>query len=570
MSLFVVRGLWSGTIKPEITTIRLVAEGFYEWDTVDYLVYDSTWSYKESSPVLHDDETWTFLVPETNIPPVNTGRKIGNASVVSYAEALNKSNIQVVVTYKDGVGASQTTDAILLVRPADFGRIRFAPGHSAASDPIFISSGDASFDIEYTIDPTKIRAGHRLAIYVEWTDFDTMANTYTRAGMVKKELNLDEYVGSMDFINLTETIVVPNGATRAKFFVIPYNINDLSYMDYAVPKSDNEVTVKGAGWHHVEQKYIRWISQEDYNALWEAAKAKPEPINPTRIAVESDNDRLYGGLVNVNNVCYISGSAGTEAERSSWDGEFFTKIFRGPNCCIAQRENGSTFGIGSTASAPLSHLATNPLPNDVVKVAMGTTHIAALKPDGTVIHRTYSGVTWHTAANSWTGIVDIAAGDLWTAGIKADGSIVVVKNGTNSYVDTGAFAGKILKKIYSMGTDHIIALDDTGKILISGTDSGIAGFRDIVNTWPANMTHISASNYRIYAFCKDRYQRQVWCTDPDEHTKLLQWGHLVAGTSTLSGFIGVRCDGQIMTTEWKSLQIRKKAGYPSKWVATPT
>lgn len=569
MNLFIVKGVWTGSKEPEVKTIKLQAKGSYDWDTAEYLVYDSSWSYKETAPVFNSDGTWTFLVPETNIPPVDTGRKVGNASVVSYAEAVNKPNMKAVVTYLDESGASKEASATLLMNPEEFGTISFGPGHSSATNPVFVNTGDAQFDIVYTIDPTKIRAGARLAIYVDWSDYDTLSNQSTKRGLIKKVLELDQYVGRNDFLALTETLSVPQGSTRAKFFVLPYNVNELPVVDYLVPTTDSEVTVKGAGWHHVEQKYIRWISEEDYNALWEAAKAKSNPVDSTRIGLIHYQPDMFGGLVNSTDVNFVSGSAGTADERSSWDGEVFKKIFSGPSCCVAQRADGSTFGIGNTSSAPLSYLKANPLPNTVTKVAIGTMHIAGLTSDGKVIHIGYDGANWYTAANSWTGIVDIAAGDIWTAGLKADGSIVVVKSGTNAYVDTSAFAGKILKKIYSMGTDRIIAIDDTGKILISGTDSGATGFRTAISTWPGDMTHVTASNYKIYAFCKDYTKRQLWSTDPDEHDKLSSWHHLVAGVGTLTGFIGIRCDGQILATEWKNLQIRKKSGYPSTWIATP-
>ena len=570
MNLFTIKGNWTGATKPVVSTITLKAQGQYEWDTSEYIVYDEKWDYKETAPVFHDDGTWSFLVPETNIPPVDTGRKIGKSAVVSFAEALNKSNMRVVVAYYDETGAIKNAEASLLMNPAEFGTINFAPGHSGATYPIFINTGDASFDIEYTIDPNRIRHGARLAIYVEWSDFDTLSNATTKGGMIENILDLDQYVGIRNFLKLTETVTVPNGATRAKFFIMPYNINELDVIQYLIPANKSEVTVKGAGWQYVEKKYIRWISQEDYDALWAAAKAKPKPIDDTRLGIQTVEDFMYGGLVNSTDVNQISGSSGTVAEREAWDAEVFTKIYSGPKLCVAQRPNGTTFGIGNTLYTPIPELIASPLPTDVSKVAIGIFHIAALRPNGTVVHIAPSYATWQQAANSWTGIVDIAAGDDWTAGIKANGSIVVASRTVNSHIDTAAFSGKVLKKIYSMGSDRIIAIDSTGKVLISGSDYSADGFRTQIASWPTPMVHVTALDYKIYAFCGDYNRRQIWCSDPEEQAKVASWNHIVAAAVTQTGLIAIRCDGQIMATEWKSLQIRKKAGYPTTWVATPT
>lgn len=116
---------------------------------------------------------------------------------------------------------------------------------------------------------------------------------------------------------------------------------------------------------------------------------------------------------------------------------------------------------------------------NIVDIAVGKEHIAALKKDGTV---DIAGENLNQDGfSSWRNIIQITCGDQFTAGLTRDGKVVV----TGELNDKAQTEGwEDITKIYA-GTKHLLGLTKSGRVLAVGNNAfgqlNTALFFDIID-----------------------------------------------------------------------------------------
>ena len=100
----------------------------------------------------------------------------------------------------------------------------------------------------------------------------------------------------------------------------------------------------------------------------------------------------------------------------------------------------------------------------IIDVAVGSSHIIALKSDGTVIASGYDS-NGETKVTAWKDIVAVYAGRNWSVGLKSDGTVVATGKNDNSQCDVSKWTN--VKSIV-IGYDYTLGITENGSILGKG------------------------------------------------------------------------------------------------------
>ena len=569
MNLLKVHGTWTGTVKPVITKIDITQKGQYDFEEDIKNVYTAGVNSVDSI-VFSQDGTWSFFVSHDSI----------NTQGYTYMEFFSQENVKVVVTYQDAIGTVNTVDAAVTVSSGVSSKGSFPLGTAGCKYQVVVDDGmDIRTFIEVTAVPGRgeyVRPGDKVITYVNWEQMDSQNLTVLSSGLIKKEVILESYQATAEEtgenVIIVQEFAMPGVTTRFHVYSLVYNENDADWLADVIPKNDSELLSCSSKWVMTETHYVRKIPQATYNSSWSVAEGNPTRVDPYRIACSNSSDyRTYAAMTNPDNVCY----AYTDSDGSdilNWDAAVFTKVFAGPNGCVAIKTDGSLLTMGQ--GEVITYLQYGAAVENISKIALGRYHAAILKADGTVVHRGNPSGTWYSAADAWTDIVDIAVGVNWTIGVKSNGTSVIVRanaNYPNGYADISSVS---VKKIYSVDEYSFAYIDSSDKLYIAGTYTGDYGsvgrMRTAIASWPSSIEHIVCSNYYMYGFSKDSMVKQVWCVDEQLQDTVKDWGHIVGAALFGPYLIAVRCDGQIVTNSYATTDIggtNKSGSKPWLWSA---
>lgn len=107
---------------------------------------------------------------------------------------------------------------------------------------------------------------------------------------------------------------------------------------------------------------------------------------------------------------------------------------------------------------------------DIVAIYAGTQFSAGLKADGTVVVTGQGTSAWNLSG--WTDIVNLAAGDYYLIGLKADGTVVSVGVNSSDNPSEGQTNVSGLSDIVfvAAGNDHTVAMTSDGTLLCIGSN----------------------------------------------------------------------------------------------------
>jgi len=103
----------------------------------------------------------------------------------------------------------------------------------------------------------------------------------------------------------------------------------------------------------------------------------------------------------------------------------------------------------------------------VTDVAVGSSHLIALKSDGTVISAGYDSYG-ETDVGGWRDIVAVYAGRDWSVGLKSDGTVVATGRNTNGQCDVSQWTDVVS---IITGYDYTLGIKSDGSILGKGSSS---------------------------------------------------------------------------------------------------
>ena len=103
---------------------------------------------------------------------------------------------------------------------------------------------------------------------------------------------------------------------------------------------------------------------------------------------------------------------------------------------------------------------------DIIDVAIGSSHIIALKSDGTVIADGYDSYG-ETDVTDWTDIVAVYAGSNWSLGIKSNGTVVAAGNNDKGQCNVSEWRN--IESIV-VGYDYTLGITTDGKVVGQGGD----------------------------------------------------------------------------------------------------
>ena len=586
MNLALIKGKWEGELPPNIYSIKIINPNQYAWESGNtHTVYEVTvhhdWEgtgkdYLEpltkESPVFHDDGTWTFQMTSERIPKGSNG---------TYRENLSASEAIVEVRYNTPDDPTvRTASASFTVDIGPSSEHRYKLDTSVATYMVVNNTGmDTVLDLSSRVTTFVNGAapvGSRLKVYALWENRDLTNGTILNSGIVEKQL----VITGEDNLSVR----VPNEANRISLRTLAYNERDLEFLAPYMPASEDEVELKTQLWKFSEQKFVRQLSTEAYNAAWNYAKTRPTGvIDPYRICGVSmlDGNVNAIGMVDPTGICYSyanpTSTFSNFYDPVEWDSAQFVKLFSGTDIVIGLKADGTTLGMGNYHLPTSSYLAANPFPAGVKKISFIRGHLVALMNDGTVVNRhdTLDQLkVWSEAISSWTDIVDICVGEGWIVGVKSDGTVISASNPEVFSQDKLAgLEGKFVKKVYIVNQHYPIFIHDAGRVFLPGTEPGLynamAKIRTEVATWPDQVNHIVVTNdTTVYGFCDDDSKKQVWCTDSYMGDLVKNWSHIVAATEYKDGIIAIRCDGQILVNNSWRLEILKEKGSPLTWSAS--
>ena len=571
MKLFKIQGDWSGAVHPVITNIKLKSTGMYAFENVEFEVFNVDGINKDNPPILNDlNHRWGFIVTSEGIP---------KSTNEAYHGTLTTNNMKAIVTYTGETGEPKTCEASLTVKDAVYAKVRYEPGHHGARYQVYPYAAHAVFltlKASVSSNPEYIpRVGSRLLAYTVWDSYDEATDTYSEGGIIKNEVDLDPYIGTDSEVR--QYIEIPDTAARATIYTLSYNINEADVLSDILPANDYEVRQKVKLWDSSDVKYLKLVYDNEIDAIWSSIQYSKNPIDPYRIGSTTGTWKEFVAMANFTGPSYSYSDAVNDSytyyDPAVWDAATLVKVFSGPKCVAAITSDNSVITMGYSDGGIRSSIAANPFPAGLEKIAIGYTHAVGLLSNGTVVNRgNFYSDTWQNGSNTWTDIVDVIAGNKWTVGVKADGSLVGVSStANNSPIVSGQFTNVIAKKIYLIDEYNFAIIDDTGKIHISGTSGGsqsVQEMRTAAASWPDLMSHIVCNRYRMYAFCNNpSYEKQLWCTSQYGEAEVAGWHRIVAATLCPTGIVAIRCDGQILSSTNGAGSVKKPSNDPVLWSA---
>ena len=121
---------------------------------------------------------------------------------------------------------------------------------------------------------------------------------------------------------------------------------------------------------------------------------------------------------------------------------------------------------------------------DIIQIAAGDSHTVGVKADDTVVTvgAHYSG---QCNVGNWTNITQVAAGRSHTVGLKSNGTAVAVGNNGSGQCEVSGWTG--ITEVVA-GWSHTVGLKASGTLVTAGSNNG--GQREVVG-W-TNITRIAA------------------------------------------------------------------------------
>lgn len=165
-------------------------------------------------------------------------------------------------------------------------------------------------------------------------------------------------------------------------------------------------------------------------------------------------------------------------------------------------------------------------------IATGAKHTIAVCADGTVLA---TGSNWHGQCNisDWRDVVSVAAGETASAGVRADGTVVVVGKG----------AGRIKRKVQNWRNITRVAVSDFRGV-IGLKDDGIALLSD---GWQwNNIASIGATWADFSGVSRRGTIINPDCPKPELGRAVLEWRNITSIASGCSHTIGLRINGTVM------------------------
>jgi tetratricopeptide (TPR) repeat protein len=195
---------------------------------------------------------------------------------------------------------------------------------------------------------------------------------------------------------------------------------------------------------------------------------------------------------------------------------------------------------------------------DIVGISRGLQHTAGLRADGTVVIKGDTGVdvSHQSAVYGWTDIVHISAGMTHTAGVKADGTAVAAGRNRMGENDVAEWTDIVA---VAAGPSYTLGLKSDGTVV--STDPA----HDFLTDW-YNINQISARTGAISLLILGLKSDGTVVHNPDaadiSFSRPLNWQNVVAVDAGETHFIALRADGSVLVegpsshtiasvTEWR-------------------
>ena len=182
---------------------------------------------------------------------------------------------------------------------------------------------------------------------------------------------------------------------------------------------------------------------------------------------------------------------------------------------------------------------------NIVSVAVGGSHIAALCQDGTVkaIATSYEDHYGQCAVESWTDIIAISAGGLHTVGLCNDGTVKAVGSYEDAQCDVRSWTDIVE---VSAGGCHTVGLCSNGTVVATGLNDG----RCNVESWK-NIISIAAGSDFTAGLCYDGTvviaASITSLLDPED---VIDWSNIVAISAGDDFLVGLHSDGTVVAAGW--------------------
>ena len=184
--------------------------------------------------------------------------------------------------------------------------------------------------------------------------------------------------------------------------------------------------------------------------------------------------------------------------------------------------------------------------SDSTTVSAGNMYTVGIKSDGTVVATNYVGDSKYyygqCDVQNWTDIVAISAGYNHMAGLKSDGKVIAT--GDDKYGQCNVSGWKNIVAI-SAGDFRTVGLKSDGTVVAVGENNGnrcsVTGWKDIVA--------ISAGNNHIVGLRKDG---TVVTTGSNEYGQcnVQNWKDIVAISAGGRHTVGLKSDGTVVASGW--------------------
>lgn len=277
------------------------------------------------------------------------------------------------------------------------------------------------------------------------------------------------------------------------------------------------------------------------------------------------------------------------------------KIAQGPIIIAAVKSDGGVETAGFTVRAGYEQYAAR-FWKDIRQLDAGTTHIAGVKKDGTVVAagNSHEG---QCEVGEWTNVKQIAAGSGITVALLEDGTIISTDaeraEELAAATDVMAIAcGTLGESIYALKEDgtveaytaeeelkegvkdwknikqidgglwYVVGLTEEGTVMFASVDKNVDKCgRGDVEDW-TDIAYVAAGEYRTWGIKTDGTVISTEFYDPDQSlgkmpdfAETKEWTDIVALEASSRLVVGLRADGQVLLSgHLESPAMAKAAG----------
>jgi hypothetical protein len=182
---------------------------------------------------------------------------------------------------------------------------------------------------------------------------------------------------------------------------------------------------------------------------------------------------------------------------------------------------------------------------DIIQVAAGQEHTVGLKSDGTVVAVGYCG--WDLCnVGSWTDIIQVSAGHFHTVGVRANGSVLAVGNDYYGQCNVSGWTGI---NQTAAGRWHTVGLKADGTVVAVGnSDDGqcdVGNWTDIVQVAAGGWGDISWAGGYTVGLKADGTVVAVGDTGGGR-SDVGNWTDIVQVTAIYTHIVGLKADGTVV------------------------